>query len=49
MDSKAESILALLQHRVGGFIGNENAGPLATALGIILFSYLLYQVRRSLI
>ncbi|CAH0036954.1 unnamed protein product [Clonostachys rhizophaga] len=44
MDSKAESILALLQHRLNGFIGNQNAGPLFTAVGVILFSYLLYQV-----
>ncbi|CAG9945814.1 unnamed protein product [Clonostachys rosea f. rosea IK726] len=44
MDSKAESILALYQHRLNGFIGNENAGPLFTAVGVILFSYLLYQV-----
>ncbi|KAK7216286.1 hypothetical protein V2G26_004289 [Clonostachys chloroleuca] len=43
MDSKAESILALLQHRLNGFIENENAGPLITAVGVILFSYLLYQ------
>jgi phenylacetate 2-hydroxylase len=45
MDSKAEQLITPLAYRLTQFGQHLHAGPVLVALGVVLVSYLLYNVR----
>lgn len=48
MDTKVQEVLSPLSYRLIQLVGHHNTLPVLVALGVVLVSYVIYNVRQTM-